>query len=63
MVFGYIFVGVCIAIYAVSFVEAHGWPWLKRFNERREKTSFWSAFLTMDYDDHKFSEWLSRKDR
>jgi len=63
MAFLWIFVGIGIALYGIAFMEAHGWPWLKKFNDRREQTDFWGAFFTMNYDDQQFAKWLSRKDR
>lgn len=63
MAFWYIFLGIAIAIYGIGFMGAHALPWLKKFNERREQTDFWGAFFTMDYDDGKFAEWLSKKSR
>ena len=61
MAFGYIFVGIVIALYGVAFMEAHGWPWLKKFNKRREQTDILGVLTTMSYDDHQFTEWLVRK--
>lgn len=63
MVVGWIFVSIVVTLLGVAYMEEHGWPWLKKFNERREQAGFWSAFILMDMDDQKFAEWLSRKGR